>query len=288
MRRTIDNEGVIHVSAKARNLVNLSPENFRKDWTKACDYVEQALKRLRSMRKEDGFGVISPKFLPYFTMIPPLAALLYEADSKGNKGYKLTKIKKWYWASLILHRYSSSTDSTMSSDFRDMIDWITEDSKVPKFIQDSINAIGTLDLSEVSKFTDALYKGVLCLIAIQGGRDFVNNDTVDFSNLDDHHIFPESKAAEFGVSNNGIQTILNKTLISRETNRNYIKDKKPSVYVEKIRNDQPTPDDRFFVQRMATHLISSDAIEAMMKDNFNQFISLRPSKIKEILLSIFQ
>lgn len=287
-RKSTDGEGKIHVSAKTKDLLNLSPENFQKDWWIACQCIEEAIKRLKSMRSEDGFGVISPKFMPYFTMIPPFAALLHEANSKRDKGAALSKIKKWYWASLIAKRYSSSTDSTMSSDFRDMITWIDEDTKIPKFVQDSVNAIERLDFSEISKFTDALYKGILCLLAIKGGRDFVNNDTVNFSNLDDHHIFPESRAKEFGVSFSGIQTILNKTLISRETNRNYIKDKKPSLYVKKIRKDQPTLSDDDFIKRMETHLINRDAINALMEDDYDRFISLRKSKIKEVLISLFE
>lgn len=67
----------------------------------------------------------------------------------------------------------------------------------------------------------------MCLIAIRGAKDFLRGDPLEFNSLDDHHMFPKSKARVYGA-NSEINSIVNKTLIEENTNRKYVKDKPPS------------------------------------------------------------
>jgi len=105
---------------KARTLATLAPDNFKDDWYKAVDAFELALKRVHSTN-EDGFGAFDPKWLPYSTMLPVLAAALYQikALKLGDDAYRA--IQKWYWSSVFLERYAGAVESTSYRDYQDLI-----------------------------------------------------------------------------------------------------------------------------------------------------------------------
>jgi len=64
------------IEVKSKTLINLSPQDFEKDWRTATEYIEKALQRITSTNP-DGFGAFDPKWAPYSTMVSTLAALLH-------------------------------------------------------------------------------------------------------------------------------------------------------------------------------------------------------------------
>ena len=54
-----------------------------------------------------------------------------------------------------------------------------------------------------------------------------------FGDLDDHHIIPASKASELGTGNL-IHSILNRTPLTADTNRNVIHDRFPNEYLPEL------------------------------------------------------
>ena len=79
---------------------------------------------------------------------------------------------------------------------------------------------------------------------------------------------------------------MNRTLIFEKTNR-YISNKDPSVYITEIMNDQKITKEKM-KERLATHLISSEAFECMLKDDFGGFVKAREKTIREKLENILQ
>ncbi len=109
---------------KRKTLINLSSENFKTDWELAVDCIQDALKKIISTQK-GGFGVFDPKWLPYSTMIPVLAALLHHIKTH-NLDYKAYEaVRKWYWGSIFLERYAGAVDSTTHQDFQDLLNTTT-------------------------------------------------------------------------------------------------------------------------------------------------------------------
>jgi hypothetical protein len=175
---------------------NLSPENFELDWKLAIDCIQDALNRITST-SGDGFGVFDPKWLPYSTMIPVLAALLYHIKThrlvEDYKAYEA--IKKWYWGSVFLERYAGAVESTTYQDFRDLLNHFEDPSIQPGVfsgIEKNILADENFSLHSVSR-RSAVYKGVINLLAIRGAKDFRTGDAIAFYTLEDHHIFPQSR-----------------------------------------------------------------------------------------------
>ena len=119
---------------------------------------------------------------------------------------------------------------------------------------------------------------IMCIIAKQGAHDFIRGFPAQFGTLEDHHIFPSSKAKKFNAGDD-IDSILNKTLILAETNR-FLSNKDPSEYLKEIRTDQGIGNDEL-QKRLSTHLISPSAFECMLRDDFAGFLKERESTIRE-------
>ena len=129
-----------------------------------------------------------------------------------------------------------------------------------------------------SRASSAIYKGIMCLVTKKGALDFVRDDPPDYSKLEDHHIFPKSKAKQYGAEDD-IDSILNRTLIFEKTNL-WITNKDPSDYLSEIMNIQKI-DEQEMRKRLATHLISSEAFDCMLKNDFAGFIKAREKTILE-------
>jgi len=260
---------------KREELLNLSPDNFQEDWLTACNAIERAFQRVSNLR--DGFGVISPKWLPYITMVPVLALLLERLETRKDKPRCLSKISRWYWSSIVTHAYSGSTDTQIALDAREMLEWFDDDSKIPQSVRDAKDELKPAALMGMTKSSDAVYSSVMCLVALHGGRDFLNVNVIEFNTLDDHHIFPRSRGEEFKAGDQ-INAIVNRTLIDKDTNEKYIRDSRPSEYLKRIMKEQGIAEDELR-RRLETHLIDSEAFNALLKDDYETFVSRRAERI---------
>ncbi len=263
---------------RGKSLINMEPEGFESDWKKAVDFFELALKRVTSISK-DGFGVVSPAWQPYSTMVPVLAALLAYGKEKrlGHEFY--ADLRKWYWGSAFLERYAGAVDSTTYSDYLAVLRRMSEKDKLPEVFRE-INQLllnnTEYSLREVAR-KNSVYRGVMNLIALNGAKDFRNNDGISFQELDDHHIFPRAYLKkEHDLDGSDVNTILNRTLISSDTNRT-ISRKAPSEYLKDV-----IPDDhRESILR--SHLIGPEAQEAMARNDYDAFLKAREQDILDYL-----
>jgi len=261
---------------KKKDLLNLDHNNFQSDWQIACKAMNEAIEKINNPK--DGYGVISPKWIPFAAMLPPLAALLEKTTGRRDRALCLEKIHQWWWASIHIGAYDSSTDSQMMNDMKTVQEWFDNDKKIPQTIVASKNTVYA-EFMDIISSGNALYKAIICLTSLKGAKDFVNGQSLELSELDDHHIFPKSRVQEFD-SETAIDSILNKTLIDRDTNRNYIKTSKPSEYIKTIMKEQNLSRDEM-MDRFNSHLISKAAFVCMENDDFSGFLTARKKSIME-------
>ncbi len=275
------------LEVKGKTLINLKPDKFKEEWETAANYIDKALQRITSTNS-DGFGAFDKKWAPYSTMTPVLAALLWkiETNKLDHKAYKY--VRNWYWASVFLERYAGAVETTTKKDFDDLCRIFNESTHTPDVFKDADNNIlnnPNYTLRDVSRI-NSIYKGVMNLIAVEGAKDFKADDSIEFHDLDDHHIFPQKYLSDIKENgkrlydNQAINVILNRTLISSATNKEILKSK-PSDYVKKF-----VPADRKS-EIMKSHLIGEKALERLESDDFKGFIEEREriilSKIREKL-----
>lgn len=263
------------LDAKSKTLINLSPEHFSKDWKKAVSYFEKALNRITSTGP-DGFGSFESKWMPYMTMVSPLAAMLYAIDKNklDHKAYRW--IQRWYWSSIFRERYAGSVESSIYRDYQDFLKSMADPEFEAEALREArVNILENqaFSLKGISRL-NSIYRGVFCLIALRGARDFSADDSIQFHTLEDHHIFPvaylkqqRSKEGKRFTSDQ-INCVLNRTLIVDRTNKQISK-RSPSQYLREL-----IPADRS-AAILSSHYIESAAQAAMQNDDFEAFLTAR-------------
>jgi hypothetical protein len=259
---------------KKKNLILLEGIGFEDDWRIASEYANKALCRVFHL-DNSGYGVVSSDWLPYSTILVPLAALLKLAESNfpGNPSI-YNMIHQWYWSSVFSESYAGSSDTVMYNDFHTVSRWFSNPNKIPQLIIKAREAAARTDLNRSRR--GGVYKGIMCLIALNGARDFRNDDSIALHHRDDHHIFPKA-VLQGRYDSDKINTILNRTLLSRITNRDLIGAKPPSQYVSEMESLMGITRVK---EVLKTHFIDDIALECMMNDDFDGFIDARKKIIQ--------
>lgn len=79
------------------------------------------------------FGAIRGEFIPYNTVLPVLAAVLWqydEGESSVTEGQFRETLQRWYWSAVFSQDYSGSSDTAMGKDFRDWKTWFSGDGEI--------------------------------------------------------------------------------------------------------------------------------------------------------------
>lgn len=253
-------------------------EEFQQQWDNAVKHIEKAIKTLKNPRD---YGAIQSSYLPYPSIAPAFAAIkaFVNSDRVDDKLAAQSKIRKWYWASIFLNRYSSSVESTSAKDYQDLIAWFKDDSEQPEYIEEFTRDFKNLDLLSEVKKGSAIYKAIFNILVLKEARDWESFDLPEYESVDDHHIIPASLMRDDVGSK--INSILNRTPLSPETNRNIIRNRMPNEYLKEMleKNDE----DKFY-RVLESHLISRKAVDILLRDPFtaedyNEFIEERKKSI---------
>lgn len=241
---------------------DLEPARFEMLWNRASDLLARAHQRLTS---PDGYGAFQDRWIPYSTVLVPLAVLLYHVEKRHGGEEMYQKVDRWYWGSIFTQRYDQAVDTTSYRDVNEVKAWL-EGGACPAWLE-NFRVEQNIDLESVEDQRSAIYRGLMCLIARAGARDFISGQPASLKECQDDHIFPKSKFK----TEPQINCILNRTLISS----NQIKgDKKPSVYLPLLLEKHGGSQERLRAT-LQSHLISEEAQRAMEADDFRGFIEAR-------------
>ncbi|MGY5851478.1 GmrSD restriction endonuclease domain-containing protein [Salegentibacter sp. F14] len=263
---------------KEKKVLINSKEEFKVKWDSSVKAIEKSIKKLKNPRE---FGAISPVFVPYPSIIPAFTAINKYVESRGYKNNLdvNAKIKKWYWASIFTQSYSSSVESTTAKDFTDLKKWFEDDTLEP---ENYVRFVKEFEAQEFLKLTKggAIYNAIFNVLILNEARDWYTADLPEYDTLDDHHIVPHSWGKKNNIGN--INSILNRTPLSPETNRFILKDRLPNEYLKEMRDNNSEDD---FYKILQSHLISRAACEILMRDpfteeDFMEFLKERESTIK--------
>jgi hypothetical protein len=229
-------------------------------------------------------GILSESILPYSTMIIPLSAIFADINNrKGEINAKAawSKIRQWYWCSVFGQRYSGPVETYSALDFEQVVEWV-DGGPEPEAVRTFIFRSDALQ--EISSIRSAMYKGVLCLLAQNGAKDFsgggkMNINLFHDTHQDHHHIFPTEALKQLGIDDPRANTIVNKTLISATANRS-ISGRKPSSYVQIWRNRL---DADAFDDILTSHGINPDLLS---QDNWQEFVMDRRERLCHMIESV--
>ena len=262
-------------------------DEFRNCWEESVDTIEKAIK---SLQQPQEFGVISSRYLPYASIVPVFSAIQAYVDQLPNarKLVAQRKIRHWYWASIFLNRYSGSVETTAARDFMDLKEWLNDDEKELGVIQELKERIGNFDFRQEVRRGTSIYNGIFNILVIRGARDWISGQLPQHDDLDDHHIIPKSKESEL-KSNGLIHSILNRTPLTTETNRNVIRDRWPFEYLPELIDQSG---EQFVLSLLESHFISANCLEILLRnpftlENYEEFIGERQSSVKAAIENFF-
>ncbi len=238
--------------------------DFTKRWNEAVDALEDAVEHLQHPQE---FGVISSKYIPYVSILPAFAAL-QAAAKKCPSEIRLSaqrKIRHWYWASIFLNRYSGSVASTSARDFIAMTKWYEDENAEPELIFEFKHRFRNIDLRREIRRGSSIYNGIFNLLIIQGARDWITGNVAKKGDLDDHHIVPQSWG-QAHLKKGAVDTILNRTPLTADTNRAVINDRLPNEYLPEWISKNGEDSVRATLE---SHFISPLAFDILLRPKFS-------------------
>lgn len=236
---------------------------FKRLWVQSVEALDRAIDLLRHPQE---FGAISAWYLPYVSILPAFAALQVQARAQppNRQLDAQRKIRHWYWASVFTNRYSGSVESTSARDFLDVRAWFEDDAAEPALLAEFRARFRSLDLRKEVKRGTSVYNGIFNLLVLRGARDWMTGNVPLYGDLDDHHIVPKVWGKVQGLGSL-IDTILNRTPLTSDTNRNVIRDRLPNAYLpELIKENGET----LVRATLESHFVSPVAFDILLRDPF--------------------
>lgn len=263
-------------SCKRGDVLKLEASEVGGWWDKAALGMAKGLEILR-----DDCKVMLPKWVPYQTMLAPLAAVLARVGlpKTAEAGANREKLRRWFWCAVLGQAYESAPNSQSAKDVSELLTWLgggSEPNSVSGFRFDP------KALRDVTPRQRSIYRGVMCLVLGNGtgARDFhtravITGKLMLDEGIDDHHVFPDNFLKTAGVNPARIRDcVLNRTLIDRTTNQ-MISDRAPSDYMKEIRGTRGFP----FDEVLSSHCLPTGPSAPFWSDDFDAFLIWRQERL---------
>lgn len=266
-------------TCKKKDVLGLSFESYQANKGAVLEGYKMARKFLFSQyvfRKRD---------LPYTTQLIPLAAICAVI---GKRTYNLPStqniLSKWFWCGIMGEMYGGANETRFANDIEDVV----ADIQGKKSQNRTINAayFSATRLISLQTRNSAAYKGIMSLVYRESCRDFMKGTTMDIvksmdESPDIHHIFPEAYCIKQGYPKEKWNSIINKTPLLPESNRQ-IGGEAPSKYSRKIIKAAEIDEDQLRL-RVESHLINYDAF---IRDDFDTYFIDRAKAIMSVIESV--
>jgi len=257
-------------SCKRTDVLNLEKNIVEQYWDDAIDGLGKALKFL-----QDDCGVLTPLWLPYNTIVVPMAAIFARTlKLTGPKvGTARDKVNRWFWCAIYGQKYESAPNSQSALDFGEVTRWI-DGGDVPESVRSfRFDPAGLRDITSRQR---AVYRGTIALIMRHRSYDFHSHkpltlEVINENHVDDHHVFPNKHLERQGVAPRLRDCVLNHTLIDRTTNIR-ISDRSPSDYLAEIQKERGNAR---FKELLDSHLLPSEKGSPFWTDDFESFLNWR-------------
>ena len=249
-------------------------------WDEAIAGMAGALKLLR-----DECGVLAPKWIAYGTMLITMAAAWPAVVEVGGAavGDRRAKLRRWFWCSTYSGAYDNAANSRTEADVPALGSWL-RGGDPPSVVEDF--SFDSQRWREITPRQRALYQATISLAMRNTPLDFhdgtkLDTEIINGRAVDDHHIFPQQYLKDTGKAT-GVDSVLNHTLISKETNIRIGK-KAPSVYLGEIERELGPP---LLGKILTSHLLSDDPTGPLLSDNFEGFLEWRLDRFAKALAEV--
>lgn len=263
-------------TCKKKDVLSLAYKDYIKNRNAILDGYKMARKFLFSQyvfRKRD---------LPYTTQLIPLSAICAEIGRNVfNQPQTQNILSQWFWCGIMGEMYGGANETRYANDMEDVVAAIRGQNSQNR----TINAawFSATRLISLQTRNSAAYKGIMALVYRESCRDFMKGTTIDIvksmdESPDIHHIFPEAYCISMGYPKEKWNSIVNKTPLLPESNRQ-IGGEAPSKYSQKIIK-RAQIDEAQLKMRVESHLVNYDYF---IKDDFNNYFVERAKAILKVI-----
>ena len=265
-------------TCKKKDVLSLSFEDYTANKQALLDGYKMARKFLFSQY------VFRMRDLPYTTQLIPLAAICAEIGKNVfNQPQTQNILSKWFWCGIMGEMYGGANETRYANDMEDVVATIRGQESQNR----TINAayFSASRLISLQTRNSAAYKGIMALVYREKCHDFVQGTTIDIvKSMDEapdiHHIFPEAYCIEKGYKKEKWNSIVNKTPLLPESNRQ-IGGKAPSEYSKNVMRKAEI-DEAEYRSRVESHLID---YSSFITDDFDTYFVARAKAIMKVIES---
>jgi hypothetical protein len=218
-------------------------------------------------------GVVNAEILPYSNQIVVLSEVFRRLPRPTKD--QSEALRRWFWRTSASEYFGGWNTGQMVQDHEAIKRFAEDTSKELEFVA----ARPTPDNWAIATFrlNNALSKCFALLLAAQGPRDLLTGNKISLNEAlawqnsrEFHHIFPRAFLRARDTEARRIGHLANFTILESATNKS-IADRPPSQYIDGCRRQLGAE----FKAVMASHLIDDNCLEALSRDDFNDFISAR-------------
>ena len=155
--------------------------------------------------------------------------------------------------------------------------------RIPVILKHLQQRFRTLELRKDVRRGTSVYNGVFNLLVLSEARDWITENVSQDGELDDRHIVPKDWAKDQKGLGPLIDSILNRTPLTAETNRHVINSRLPSDYLPELIKANGEVAVRASLE---SHLISPAAFDILLRKpqhDFEEFLAARQRTILDTI-----
>ena len=262
-----------------KDILQLDKNQFIEQWPHIVEALYAAVDYFRNL-----YRIPVSRLLPYASLLVPFSYFFYKHPDRPTDA-KRQYLEDLFWRTALAGRYSHSLETRLGQD----IERVNQILKGEPSTFDYAVDVRPNFILENGWFNAgrSFVKAILCLLAYQEPKSFVDNSIVRISNdwlkransKNYHHFFPRAFLERAGVDQVRINNIVNITVVDDFLNKREIRANTPSVYMSRSRERNVTLN-----TAMATHLIEPDS-DGVWTDDYDTFLNQRAQRLSVELAS---
>lgn len=197
--------------------LSLDPDFINTNWTKTSACLAKAFDWISELG-------VTPRNQPNHGLLVSIAATLMCYPNSLTKGSFSVVLKKWYFCTTLTIEPYPANNYKVGADFRKFCDFLDKNEQ----LQYPRVYFSVESLIKVRQPLDNKYKAIQALMNSDATHDLITGNLLK-SDFEDHHFYPYS-LVKSGLSKNDLNSIVNKILISKITNRSISNDN-PDKYL---------------------------------------------------------
>lgn len=257
---------------KRKTILKIDKAEIVTTWDEAISALEHSIDYFRTC-----FGMPVSQLLPYDVLLVPFAYFFFHHKDKPGADQR-RYLEEFFWRVSLSYRYSSATESRLAQDIK-RIDLILQNER-PTYEDMKVSLDNAEDLINTDfRAGNSYCKAILCLLAYQDPKDFIDNGKVILDNSylkvanskNYHHFFPKAYLRKEKIDN--ANSLMNITFVSDHLNKRKIGANPPSVYIKEFSEQNEK-----ISQTLASHFIDLNGF-GIESNDYNIFLKKRADRI---------